>query len=51
MLEREERVSRLMINRGYIFTCSYQTTWNQYMTEDEKQDFTFEYIMDYIANI
>jgi hypothetical protein len=52
MLEPEETVARLISNRAYIFTCSYKTAWNQYMTDEEKQGFTYDYlVLDYMVNL
>lgn len=51
ILEKEEKVARLVSNRAYIFTCSYKTAWEQWMTEDEKEGFSYEYlVLDYMEN-
>jgi hypothetical protein len=52
MLEKEERVVRLLSKRAFIFTCSYRTVWEQYMTKEEKEGFTYDYlVMDYMVNL
>jgi hypothetical protein len=51
VLEAEERVLRLLIKRAYMFTCSYKTAWENWLEDDEKEGFTYEYIvLDYMAN-
>lgn len=51
MLETEERVLRLLLRMAYIFTCSLETAWINWVEEDEKEGFTFEYlVLDYMAN-
>jgi len=39
------KVSEILLNRAYIFTCSYETAWTQWMDEDEKEQFTFNEVM------
>lgn len=41
-------VAELLELRAYIFTCSYQTAWEQYMEDNEKFNFTLEEILDYL---
>lgn len=38
----------LLTSRAYIFTCSYKTAWDNWLTDEEKQDYTFDEIMDYL---
>lgn len=52
MLEKEERVAIIVCKRSYMFTCSYRTAWNQWMSEEEKEGFTYDYlVLDYMTNI
>ncbi len=41
-------VAELVKVRAYIFTCSYKTAWENYLDDDEKYDFTFEQIKEYL---
>ena len=51
LLKAEERVARLLSRRAYIFTCSYKTAWKQWLGEEEKEGFTYEYlVLDYMVN-
>lgn len=51
MSEKEDRVCRLLAKRAYIFTCSSRTAWDNWLEEDEKEGFTYDYIIDYLNNI
>jgi hypothetical protein len=52
MLEKEEKVARLLCWRAYIFTCSYKTAWEIFMMDDEKLGFTYDYLVaDYMVNL
>lgn len=51
MLQREEKVARIVSRRAYMFTCSYKTVWEQWMSDDEKDGFTYEnLVLDYMVN-
>ena len=41
-------VADLLKARAYIFTCSYKTAWELWLEDNEKFDFTFEEIKEYI---
>jgi hypothetical protein len=40
-----ETVLQILKRRSYIFTCSYETAWKNWMTNDEKAGVTFEEII------
>lgn len=51
MLEREEMVLRLLAKHSSMFTCSFETAYKKWMTDDEKDGFSYDYIvLDYMAN-
>lgn len=41
-------VAELLKSRAFIFTCSYKTVWENYMDDNEKYDFTYEEIIEYL---
>ena len=43
-LNRLERVIERIKKRAYIFNCSYQTAWDNYLADGEKEGFSKEYI-------
>lgn len=52
MLEKEERVARIVSRRAYMFTCSYKTVWDQWMDEREKEGLSYErLVLDYMTNM
>jgi hypothetical protein len=42
-------VSSILKRRAYIFTCSYKTAWENWLTVEEKQGFTYKEIIQYIT--
>lgn len=44
-----EPLSEYLKWRSYIFTCSYETAWNNYIDESLKV-YTFDEVYDYIQS-
>jgi hypothetical protein len=40
----EIKLVKLLEKRAYIFNCSYKTAWDRYISEIEKEGFTFDEI-------
>ncbi|MFF2878130.1 hypothetical protein ACFVR2_17595 [Gottfriedia sp. NPDC057991] len=43
-----ETISETLRSRAYMFTCSYLTAWNNYLTEDEKEGYSFDDVKSYM---
>lgn len=43
-----KEVVKLLERRAYIFTCSYTTAWENWLTDEEKQGLSYEEVLDYM---
>lgn len=50
MREPEETIVRNMSKKSFDNKCSYENSWNELITEEERNGFTFDYIYDYMIH-